>query len=1471
MAEWPPDTTVEMFYDGQWNDVTGEVRATDPIDMVFGRRNEGASADPGSVTMKINNRHGKYSPKNPRSPLFGKIGKNTPVRVRVGEEAVDPDPFLIDTFDRTEAEGWGVADSGQTWYRFDLSGPTTDSQYAVADGFGEMIIPDDEAILSMAADLDTKVSDIDATVNARCDKRVLSASANRAVFAGLTFRIDPVVNNFVTASLWFAADSGLPDGVGLRVATSIISSVDGSNTDQVQGEVIPNLVYVPGEDLTIRVQAIGPDVRMKVWRTGDPEPLVWHSQFYSEVVTGAGDVGLLGQNNAEGVDVPVTVSFSNLEVRAPTENNDNIRGGFEISEWPTRWDLSDRDVWVPVKGNGILRRYNQGSTPIQSTLRRYIASLFPIAYWSFEETGSLGERAIEAVAGGQSMRLGGFKFAEDDDVPGSEPLPSLLESTGAGTAQFGTSPFLRSGSSPAVETGSMNVSLLVRLPADDYPEDGVHELFRFFSTGRGTEWVITAENSGDAPLLRLTIRDEDGVTLANSTAGHNAALSGGGPGLLDDWRVLSMYAIQNGGNTNWNFRWYTLDGENNWGNFGSYSGDVGHFRRVSTTFSPGLKGIRLGHISAWGVAFPVAYFNGLTDLHAALGFVGETARSRMRRIMSEEQIPGILLGALDTAMGPQNPGDLADLLSEPPEADTSFLTERRHEVAVLVRGHDTLYNQEPVLTLDYSNGEIFEPFEPMEDDQRTRNDVTIQREGGSSYNVVQNSGPLNVNAPEVDPDGVGRYSESTTINVASDDQLADLAGWRLHLGTVDELRYPKIFINLANERIRQHTDALMSVREGDMIVITNPPEWLPADDIRLIVEGYEERLSLFTWEMTLVCSPASPWIVGTTTPLRPILEDDFESPDRNLIITDGGDAAWFRTDEEARFGDWSYRSGEIVDNQTSEMTVEVPDQAVNLSFWYKVSSEVDFDFFRVYLDSGLELEVSGEVDWQLVEGIDVREVDFITFEYEKSANTSAGTDAAYIDEIQFLTLDSSPQSVDRADTTGSDLVYDIDDQETGLVVYTRQPVRGDYAEWVGSAIPLNPNGDFEENLTGWSGSGATTSRVPTPAGASFDSEWSMRIEPDGVTEFPSAGSDFVPVFEGREYTLNGWLYSTNATRQMSLNINWFDGVGGYLSTSSNDKVIALGVWTWFEVTATAPAGAENANLAPTVPNFPSTDDMLIVDQVFLRPTEIWSMPEEFPINLRLSPRGGNGGEVVAAQSIEPLVWDSFQREETASWGVADSGQQWDLIGGVDSERNVSGGAGTVTLSGAADPGAIRFQQAFEDLTNCEVLVSVSVDQIATTQSFIPGIFLRAAGSNYYRIRAVFGTNQQLAVQSVSGVTIQDTMLTTFEYDIDQAVWIRARVIDGHQLLGKVWPVGRNEPTLWQVNTFVDIGLTEHGTIGTTASAFSGNTNTDPTFSFDNFQTVTPQLAVVERGVNGFVVPHSEGYDVRLAQPSTVAL
>jgi hypothetical protein len=80
------NVALELYYDSAWNDVAAaaEVFAEDPIVIKRGQSDEGSAFRPCSITCQLNNATDKYRTSNPVSPLYGKAGRNTPMRVKVG-------------------------------------------------------------------------------------------------------------------------------------------------------------------------------------------------------------------------------------------------------------------------------------------------------------------------------------------------------------------------------------------------------------------------------------------------------------------------------------------------------------------------------------------------------------------------------------------------------------------------------------------------------------------------------------------------------------------------------------------------------------------------------------------------------------------------------------------------------------------------------------------------------------------------------------------------------------------------------------------------------------------------------------------------------------------------------------------------------------------------------------------------------------------------------------------------------------------------------------------------------------------------------------------------------------------------------------------------------------------------------------------------------------------------------------------
>lgn len=445
----------------------------------------------------------------------------------------------------------------------------------------------------------------------------------------------------------------------------------------------------------------------------------------------------------------------------------------------------------------------------------------------------------------------------------------------------------------------------------------------------------------------------------------------------------------------------------------------------------------------------------------------------------------------------------------------------------------------------------------------------------------------------------------------------------------------------------------------------------------------------------------------------------------------------------------------------------------------------------------------------------------------------------------------------RADTAGSELAGAVDADDATLTVLTTADL-----PWITANPQLNANADFETSLTGWGGSGGTIARVPTLQPAPFTGTWSLQFTPNGVAEFPNAGSTTMPVTVGQQYVASGWLRSATA-RSLALNINWFTTAGAYLSTSANDVTVEAGEWTWFELTATAPATALTANLAATVPDFPPATDVLWGDQITLRPAG--GSPSDFPFDIRA------GGEVMTVTAISDEVRDTFTRTTATGWQTADSGQTWTGTGGLTSDHYTQGSRGVHRMS-AVSTSLLDLITATG--TDHDVRLSVSTDQLATGgDQYVAAVCRATADANLYMAQLQFSTAAGVTLTLRKRVSTAETTLGTFATGLTHTAlgrfFIRIQAA-GSLIRCRAWASGSTEPTTWQISV-TDTSLTSGSGVGARSVRTSANTNANLVANYDDVELLNPQRFTVIRSRNNVVKSHATTTDVRLAYPTIVAL
>jgi len=134
--------------------------------------------------------------------------------------------------------------------------------------------------------------------------------------------------------------------------------------------------------------------------------------------------------------------------------------------------------------------------------------------------------------------------------------------------------------------------------------------------------------------------------------------------------------------------------------------------------------------------------------------------------------------------------------------------------------------------------------------------------------------------------------------------------------------------------------------------------------------------------------------------------EDFESGDFSSFAWNmSGSADWTITSSEQQEGVYSAKSGDITDDQESSLTIEIMVQeAGELSFYKKVSSESSYDFLEFYIDGTKQDSWSGSVNWSEESYPLTTGSHTLMWKYVKDYSQSDGSDCGWIDYITFPKL-----------------------------------------------------------------------------------------------------------------------------------------------------------------------------------------------------------------------------------------------------------------------------------------------------------------------------------------------------------------------------------------------------------------------------------------------------------------------------------
>lgn len=870
MAKQP--VVAKLFYSGAWQDRTTNVRLSDPITITRGRANEQEQAPPAQCSLTFNSHD--FNPNNPLSPLYGLIGRNTPLRVELGTAHV--------------GAGGGSAVDTTSLVAPSVVAPTSAGYLLCA-----WMVPDPAATITQPGTMNTNSQVTGSQATMRIGRQLLSASGA----TGTRTATSSASEDYASASIFVNGPTSDPTGVVSDVGGGPVS-IDGTAGDWwlVVGGFVDLAAASAATELRPPAAPIDSDGGGWIPLADSGSLTVGDAQAqHLRMVMWVKQVKTTSSTHTITLPATSTVSETLMTVkRLPGAGVDpwSIRFEGEVASWSPKQTLGGPNIppiqRVEVVAAGITRRLGQGADPLDDSVARFARLNGATAYWPLDDPPNTVH--AQPAIGPHAMVVDARDViaATEGDIP---LLP--VWATDQLAPWLPTCPqFERFRGEVAPSTfveNSPSMSGLVDGAATEWAVDvmlrGYPGLAPFGIVGYGEDRRLLLDSGapGDIDVLLLSssgiVEDFPDVAVPELHAGEGTL------------RHVRFHVDSSGGNLRWTVY---VDGV-------SVATDTAASEPPFALQRVGLGGpaspagtkVLVGQVVVWTGAVP-----SIADtVVAAFGHANETTDQRTVRLCDEDVVALVTVGdpALGSPAGPQHPDGFLAVLQESAETGQAILGDAREQAAVTNRPVESLYNQLPVLELDYDDDGVAPPLEPVIDDQASRNDVTAKGRLIGAERRTLDTGPMSTQPP---PDGVGRVATEVTVNVASPSQLGDQAGWRVLLGTIAGTRFPQITVELTTAPAFAEAAGLVDV--GDRITVDNLPATISPDLASLLCQGYTEVIGSHTRRITYNCVPYEPYQIGEVTHAdygvlqsdSAILNEDLDTTETGVSILFGAGPDW---------------------------------------------------------------------------------------------------------------------------------------------------------------------------------------------------------------------------------------------------------------------------------------------------------------------------------------------------------------------------------------------------------------------------------------------------------------------------------------------------------------------------------------------------------------------------------------------------
>lgn len=821
----------------KWTDVSAFF-LDQQVTINRGRANEQETTQVAGMTFQLDNIDGRFTPDNAMSPLYPNVRRGKIMRFSIngGERHLQVKKSTVDTIpicstpDNAAIDIVGDIEIELDFQPYAFVGGTSNPTYLIGKynpsgnqrswAIYAEANPNDPTVYRFALEWSPNGTSASAKV-ARTE--YMFAYPNRTFL-----KVNLDVNNGAGGWTvnWYVADPSILVNLDYR----LVSQQSEAGVTSIFNSTAA--LTVAGNELTNTLNFIGKFYGAKIKNSIGGTTVAW-PRFNQQTV------GTTGFTDAAGRVWSIT--GANAEI---SDYSERFFG--TIDSWVVEWPYGDStstvqapECRVTCQANSIRRRLGQGDKPIRSALFRQISkelTAVPLAYWPMEDTEG-SKQFASGIPNKPNASFSGMDLAAMDTLAGSAALPTLQT-----LASF-------------------------RGPVDTYVSPNPNQ----FTVSMLTYWATEA--TIQQPLMRIALRSGairgitfsiDSTTQYRITAldANGEVISTGLGNHFDDyvgkWGYWLFSAGQSGADVIISLMYFACD---RWADFPTglspnFSGQItiagatlGNIREVYSEFGSQMAGVGIGHITI------LPLFQADSYQVASLGFNNELSIDRFLRLCDEEGIAcsygtGPQIGG--TRLGPQKQDTLLNLLEDIAFSSNSiFLDARNYRGLQLVPLYD-MFNQFPVLFLDAAAEAIANPLSPTLDDQTFVNAVESTRDGGSSKYL----------SDDVSIALEGEYLIQATVNVANDNQLGDDAGWRLAIGSLDEVKIPPITIDFAKYPNGVFTWLSSNMDVGKVIRLHNLPRQTSPYYQYFMIQGYSETISPTKWTATINATPADVYNVA---------------------------------------------------------------------------------------------------------------------------------------------------------------------------------------------------------------------------------------------------------------------------------------------------------------------------------------------------------------------------------------------------------------------------------------------------------------------------------------------------------------------------------------------------------------------------------------------------------------------------------